>query len=301
MTEKFSIIEVPFDAPDSLEEIGSKEKFWFINSEQRRCLFKKSRPNTGEDWAEKIVSELCKLLELPHANYDLATCGNENGVVSPSFLPKGGSLILGNEILSPIVRDYPKTEKYKVFQHSIDNIFKALTQNSLKLPINWTPPNGITTAAETFVGYLLLDAWIGNSDRHHENWAFIAKESETYLAPTYDHASSLGRELLDEKRLLKLNNKSVTGYVEKCASAIYAGAGEAKLIKTFDVFCLVQQLYAGAARVWLDKLALVSNDDIVELFDRIPPVRISKPATEFAQKILELNKARLLEQKNTIV
>jgi HipA-like C-terminal domain len=301
MADKFPIIEVPFDAAESLEEIGSKEKFWFLNSEQRRCLFKKARPNTGEDWAEKIVSSLSKLLGLPHADYDLAICNNENGVISPSFLPQGGSLILGNEILSPIVQDYPKTEKYKVFQHSIDNIFKALTQNSLNPPINWTPPNGITTAAETFVGYLLLDAWIGNSDRHHENWAFIAKDNQTYLAPTYDHASSLGRELLDEKRLLKLNNKSVTGYVEKCTSAIYAGVGEAKLIKTFDVFCQVQQRYAGAARIWLDNLAKVSNDDIVELSECVPLVRISKPATEFAQKILELNQIRLLQQRNTTV
>jgi hypothetical protein len=27
----------------------------------------------------------------------------------------------------------------------------------------------INNAIDTFIGYLLLDAWSGNSDRHHEN------------------------------------------------------------------------------------------------------------------------------------
>jgi hypothetical protein len=42
------------------------------------------------------------------------------------------------------------------------------------------PPDGITTAIDTFVGYLLLDAWIGNGDRHHENWRFIATVDPQY-------------------------------------------------------------------------------------------------------------------------
>lgn len=42
---------------------------------------------------------------------------------------------------------------------------------------------------------------IGNVDRHHENWGILRKrvDGEWYgrLAPTFDHASSLGRELVD--------------------------------------------------------------------------------------------------------
>ncbi|NMG11245.1 HipA-like protein [Brasilonema sp. UFV-L1] len=300
MAEKFPIIEVPLDAPESSEEMGTKFKFWFQHPEQGYCLYKQARLNTGEDWAEKIAASLCELLGLPHAHVELATWNSNCGTVSPSFLPNGGSLILGNEILAPIIPDYPKAESFKVSQHTTENIFTALTQTSVNLPVNWTPPNGITTSAETFVGYLLLDAWIGNTDRHHENWAFISLGSKTYLAPTYDHASSMGRELLDDKRLSLLNNKTVTGYAQKCASAIYASVEDTKPLKTFDAFREAQQRYPNASSVWLDNLAKVSSNDTLELFQRIPSEWISQTAIEFAQKILEFNQNKLLKLRDTL-
>jgi hypothetical protein len=199
VSQFFSIIDVPPDAPVEDEALGTKEKFWFQHMELGLCLFKKARPGTGEDWSEKIAAELCKLLKLPHADYELATFNDENGTISPLFIPEGGSLSLGNEILSQSISDYPKSEP-SPSQHTVDQVFKTLKTFSLDLPQNWNPPNGINCAAEVFLGYLLLDAWIGNTDRHHENWGIISLNGRTYLAPTYDHASSLARELRDEKR-----------------------------------------------------------------------------------------------------
>ncbi|MGF1962245.1 MAG: HipA-like protein [Aulosira sp. DedVER01a] len=298
LPEKFSIIEVPLEAPEVIEDLGTKEKFWFRYQNLGRYLYKKARPNTGEDWVEKIASELCKLLRLPHADYELATFNGENGTISPSFLAKGGNLILGNEILAPIVPDYPQDSK-DLTQHTIHNISHAIEDPSVNLPIGWIPVEGINRAIEIFVGYLLLDAWIGNTDRHHENWAFISLKEKIYLAPTYDHASSMGRELADEKRHLKLNNKSVIGYAEKCSSLIYASFGEKKRLKTFDAFREVQQRYPEAARVWLSNLARVSSNDTLELFERIPSNRISKTAITFAQTILDFNQKRLLKLLDT--
>lgn len=72
MADKFPIIEVPFDAPEIIEDLGTKEKFWFRHPNLDSCLFKKTRPNTGEDWAEKIAAQLSDLLGLPHTDYELA-------------------------------------------------------------------------------------------------------------------------------------------------------------------------------------------------------------------------------------
>ncbi|MBK1988273.1 HipA domain-containing protein [Sphaerospermopsis aphanizomenoides BCCUSP55] len=310
MSNQFPIIDVPLDASQDIEDLGTKEKFWFHEPTLGRCLFKKARPNTGEDWAEKIASELCDLLGLPHANYELATFNGENGIISPSFIPEEASLAefgnipqdekltLGNEILFRIVSDYPRYSK-NPSQHTIDIVLNAINESTVNLPINWTPPNGITTAVETFVGYLLLDAWIGNSDRHHENWAFISVEEKIYLAPTYDHASSMGRELRDEKRNLKLNNKSCMGYVEKCSSVLYANVSDSKPLKTVEAFSEAKNRYPNAGNLWLDNLAKVSSNDTLNLFERIPSHRISQTAIEFAQKILELNQNRLLMLRNT--
>ncbi|MEG3898961.1 MULTISPECIES: hypothetical protein [unclassified Microcoleus] len=65
----------------------------------------------------------------------------------------------------------------------------------------------------------MLDAWIGNTDRHHENWGFVeVRASKTpqviaHLAPTYDYASSLGRE--HSKRLERPGDSAMAAYAAK--------------------------------------------------------------------------------------
>lgn len=303
MADYFPIIEIPPDAPGEVEEMGTKEKFWFPHENLGSCLYKKARPNTGEDWSEKIAAELCELLHLPHAKYELATFQGDTGIISPSFLPQGGSLTFGNEILSTIVPDYFRDIK-SPSQHTINSVLDAIADDSINLPVKWTPPASINNAVETFVGYLLLDAWIGNTDRHHENWAFINLVNKTYLAPTYDHASCLGRELLDKKRQERLKTKdsgfSVEAYASKSPSAFYAQVDDKKTLKTFDAFDRAAQRYPNPASLWLDCLGKISSTSTLELFKRIPKERISTSAIEFAQKILKFNQSRLLKLRESL-
>ena len=72
MPKKFQIIEVPADVQREQEQMGTKPKFWYFDDTHGYCLYKEGHPNTGEDWAERIAAELCKLLEIPHAVYKLA-------------------------------------------------------------------------------------------------------------------------------------------------------------------------------------------------------------------------------------
>ena len=301
MGDKFPIITISPEAPEESEAMGTKEKFWFHHEELGLCLYKKARQNTGEDWSEKIAAELCKLIKLPHAEYELASFNNEKGTISKSFLLDNSSLITGNEILAQIFLDYPE-DINDLSQHTLSNIFSVFTNNSVDLPLNWIPLAGIKTAIDTFIGYLLLDAWIGNSDRHHGNWAFIDYEGKSYLAPTYDHASSLGRNESDERRKKRLTTKdkgfSVEAYANKCNSCLYANVGDRKALKTWDAFCEAAKLHPQAANIWLDRLAGISINDTLELFERIPNSLISVTAIEFAQKILEINQNKLLEFRN---
>jgi len=164
---KFTVIIVTKEAYELSrnEMMGSKYKFWFEHSELGQSLYKQARQTTGEDWAEKVAAELCELLGLPHALYELAeTWEGNRGVVSPYFLPVGGTLVHGNELLAPIVPNYPTSGTYKVSQHTIDMVLSVISEPIVNLPIGWTPPSGIQRAVEVFVGYLLLDAWIGNGD-----------------------------------------------------------------------------------------------------------------------------------------
>lgn len=238
MSSQFQIFKVPDDAAEAEEAMGSRFKFWFQHPEKGSCLFKQVRFNTGEDWAEKIAAELARLLGLPHAEYELAVWRGQAGVISPSFLTKKSALVHGNDILAGLVSSYPKNQGYRLSQHTIAAVLSALITPGLQLPVNWTPPTGIAEAASTFVGYLLFDAWIGNSDRHHENWGFVIQlpQGIPSLAPTYDHASCLGRELLDSKRQERLDRQTVSQYAARARSAFYAHEGDQRPLLTIEAF-----------------------------------------------------------------
>ncbi len=293
MSDLFPIIEVPEDAIQETEDLGTKFKFWF-RANQLDYLYKQARANTGEAWSEKIASELCQLLNLPHANYELAIWNGNLGTISPSFVPPNNTLMLGNDFLAEIEPNYPQFEKFRVSEHTLDVVVKAIANSSVSLPLNWNPPTGIQTPVETFVGYLLLDAWIGNTDRHHENWGFIVNQI-VHLAPTFDHASCLGRELQDNKRQNKLNNKTVNNYAAKSRSGIYAKVGDRKAMLTLDAFEEAAQRYSQAALIWLQRLANISEDEILSLFVRVPGEYISEISLEFAKQILTINRHRLLQ------
>jgi hypothetical protein len=283
------------------ETMGTKSKFWFKHSELGRCLYKHIRPNTGEDWAEKIAEQICELLGLPHARYELAQTWEGNyGTVSLNFIPQGGTLIHGNEILTPLVPNYPTYETYNASQHTIDVVISAIESNLVQLPPGWTALNGIETAKDLFVGYILLDALIGNGDRHHENWGFVRTRKANspdllYLSPTYDHASCLGRELLDVKRQMR----SVESYAQKCTSAFYRDVNDKKPLKTFELFDELTNRYPSTAQVWLNRLAGIFKENINLILQAIPQERISTDAAKFAIDILEFNQSRLLSLRES--
>ncbi len=110
----YPVIVVPDEAGDILEQLGTKPKFWFSDAESNRYLFKLNRSEgedaTGEDWSEKVVSELCELLGLPHANYEFATWKDQHGVASLSFAPPRGRLVAGNEDSRKVIQKNGSTE-----------------------------------------------------------------------------------------------------------------------------------------------------------------------------------------------
>lgn len=297
----FPIYDLPDGAANSQEQLGTKPKFWFEDAVLGKCLFKEGRsPITGDDWSEKIASELCVLLDLPHADYHLASWRNRRGIISPLFVPSGGIMIHGNELLPRVIKGYTGGKSFHVRQHTVSAVLAVLSHKSIQTPIAWQSSDGITSAEDVFVGYLLLDAWIANQDRHHENWALIATSPETlHLAPTYDHASSFGANETDETREERLRtrdrNRAMERYVEKASSAFYSSVSQSKKpMSPIDAFRTAGNYSPKAAQAWLKRLAQISIAEIEQIFNMIPTERISPIGIEFSFKLLELNRNRLL-------
>ena len=300
----YEIIHVPDDASDLPEQLGTKEKFWFLGEDGGLWLFKVGRPNTGENWAEKACCEIAGLIGLPRARYEFADWRGVKGVVSPTFVPKGGRLILGNELLARVIKDYPQGQgPVRTRQHTVAVVMAVLLANKLGLPKGWTPPSAQWKAADVFSGYLMLDALVANQDRHDENWGLILESDQTVLlAPTFDHASSLGRNERDEERLRRLATRdegsSVERYVERATSVLYGLGASVKPLTPLGAFLEAGRISRGSAQYWLSRLANITHDQFQEVFRSIPSTEITEPAVSFALRILEINRLRLLAHRS---
>ncbi|HEX2094562.1 MAG TPA: hypothetical protein VHG28_19310 [Longimicrobiaceae bacterium] len=302
---RYPIVVVPPEAAEQVEQMGSKSKFWYTDERRGLCLFKYTRPGTGEDWAEKIAEELCALLDLPHAYYELAVCGGACGVITESFLAAGERLVPGNELLVEADPAYPalaRGAKIRVTQHTLEAIADVLSDDRVRLPLGFSWPAGVESAWDVFVGYLLLDALIGNTDRHHENWALIEQTGPgsapvRWLAPTHDHGSSLGRNVPDARREYQLTTKDLNdtpeAYASRAPSKLYL-PGRSKALSTFEAFAEAARMSPHAAEAWIKRLAEVKMDRVDNFFWRVPEDRISRWAVQFAQRILHFNHSRLL-------
>jgi hypothetical protein len=103
-------------------------------------------------------------------------------------------------------------------QHCVPNIIAAVEQSF---------PNDQRDKQLTILaGYIFLDALICNTDRHHDNWGLLrwrsSKEEPVHtVAPSFDHASSLARELSDERRKRFIDAGQMEQYVKGGRGGIF--------------------------------------------------------------------------------
>lgn len=288
------------------EQLGTKPKFWYRDGE-RRMLFKAEERGTGEDWAEKLACELCGLLGLPHVHYELAVESESQkpGVVCETCAPPPTILYLGNQLLFAIDPSYPLEEgrRYKVPEHTAAAVAEAL-QILRPPPVQWMAgvPSGIASALDVFAGYVMLDAWIANQDRHHENWGVLMVDKVLHLAPTFDHGASLARNLTDDERQDRLTTRDpgrrVERFVRRARAAFYADATAQRPLTTVQAWRAFAARAPKRAAIWLARLAAIDQSTISGLLDEVPPHRMSRISRDFTAAVLAENRRRLLANED---
>ena len=305
----FSVRIVPGSGIEFAEPMGTKFKFWYDDPEFGRTLFKATRPGHGEDWAEKAAQELAGLIGVPAARYELAVWHDKLGVVSPRFVAPGETLVHGNELLAGVDAQYAMAasvgDSGRSSPYSVERVLETLQWSGARPRPNWQLPDEVSTAADVFAGYLIVDAWIGNTDRHHENWAVVdavhrgvGTTRDRLLAPLFDSASCLGRNEPDENRARRLatgdRNDTVEAYAIRARSAFHGAVDQARRLSPVDAFRRAAAVRPGAARAWLKRLAAATPGDVESLFARFPDDRVSALARAFAMRMLHFNPKRLL-------
>ena len=287
----FQIEEIQEEDQHLQEEMGSKPKFWFnrSESEDELWLFKYHRESSGEHWAEKVASEVAELLNIPHAIVELAVFKQYKGTVTKSFTDRYHELIHGNQLLSLVFYEYEPEKVQKQSDHTIFNIWSVLEAVFEQEKID--------SAKQAFCEYITLDAFIGNTDRHHENWGvlmdfFMVSKS---VAPSYDHASSLGREIDDDRRIRLLDEDRVGQYSEKGRSPIYRSGEDTKGLSPLGVVRTAINESPESFSSVLKRLSQLDVSSLEEIVNRVPDDWMSIHAREFAVNLMLYNRQKLLE------
>lgn len=276
------------------EPLGSKEKSWIEDpASGQRYLFKVGRPGTGENWAEVLAFGLATILGIPTAEYQFATFNGKEGVISPMFFGDDDTLTLGNELLLKV---NSRTGEVTVKDQTVTSIGAVLEKIICHKPPSAPSFPNVKNALQFFIGYLMLDCLIANQDRHEENWGMIFTRDRTYhLAPTFDHAASLGFNLSQEVKRSRLDSKDegyiVESFVKKAKSYVHS---DGKRLRTLEAFEKVGALDESAKQAWLERLEKLSEEDIHVIVGSVPGTQMTQTDKEFATRLLISNRARLL-------
>ncbi len=214
--DEFPVIDVDAQPQLGYEQMGSKDKFW-IDFQGSRWLFKYPIRFDGERWSEMVAYHVGRMMGLPIAEVALGRHLRDDGEVELGTLSRtvlchdrGEQLVHGNEAMEEMEFDDYVLDKEG--QPGLDAVIDYLEEHQVAAP----DEDKSLDAVFFFVGYLVLDALIGNVDRHHENWGVASRADGTArLVASFDHGACLGRELSEKNRRNRMEYKQVGGYVER--------------------------------------------------------------------------------------
>lgn len=116
----------------------------------------------------------------------LGSYKGEKVVAIKDFVEDGQQFVAFNDVGESSIE-----ENRDEFTYSYEDITKILlVNNKLKNP---------TEIVDQFWELFILDALLGNFDRHGGNWGFIKKNNAYTLAPIFDNGSCLFPRLTDEE------------------------------------------------------------------------------------------------------
>ena len=300
--ERYRVFDVTDWAVVRREQLGTKPKQWILDPDGNHWLMKFTTDNQrsdgtsyrkGDDWSERVANEVAERLGVPAACTELAldraVKAPGYGIISKSVLTPPsddptqipGELVHGNQLVPVEVGRERKGHTIEAIRQALDGVAAPICiDNQL-------------TGWDVFVGYLLLGAVVGNTDRHEENWAVIDRAGVRSLAATFDHASCLGFQLEDERRMQHLNTRDRNDTPEA-----WADRAQSKFEgRPHPVVAAIRALGLTDESVrqrWVGRCEDV--DYLVESIWMTPENRMSPVAQQFAERVIRRNCHRLLHE-----
>lgn len=196
---------------------GSRPRLILKNlANNQRYFLKTYRHNTREIWAEMFAAQLGK-----YAGFHIQAVSLKKfpGGIDKLFLDKYGTYLPEDwQPVGALVRNvFPKDHEQLYGAQIIGTATEPVTLEQIEESIRKRYLDS-EDILQDFADMVLFDAWIGNMDRHHENWAISQKNVTVQMSllglsrrerdeikkrrkftTLFDHGSSLLFELDDQK------------------------------------------------------------------------------------------------------
>lgn len=196
--------------------------------------------------------------------------------------------------MAKAIKDY---DKYQVFNHRQYTVTSSVALVHALKNLDLIKPSTHCEPVRQFVGYLLFDVFIANLDRHHENWGFISSANGLYLAPSYDHGSSLACRESEKTRKARLITKdkgySIEAFAKKANTAFYDGNNQLKSYAIADICIKIRR---ADSLFWIEKIASISEQNLVDIIDSLPEDWMTELEKTFTLKFLIVNQQELVKK-----
>ena len=145
--------------------------------------------------SEFLGSNIYKMLGFNVQETFLGTYKGENVVACKDFVVNGYEFVPFNDVGESSI----EVDKEK-YQYSYSDVI-ALLQANRKI-------TKIEETIDEFFDIYIIDALLGNFDRHGGNWGFLKKDNKYYMAPVFDNGSCMYPAMTNEDEMkLVINNE----------------------------------------------------------------------------------------------
>lgn len=228
----------------------------------------------GENWAEKLATEIGKIIGIPVQESFLATKEEKQGVLIKYSLKEHEILEQASILLKASFPDFIVDKP----------IF--YTFNSIEYCIKGKGLKEERKILEDFYKMIFFDAVIGNTDRHCENWGLAKnyKNKTNRLIEAYDNSSSLGRDKNTGHKLPKTEDE-IKRYARKAKSSIRVN--EKERIDHYSVLRTILEDYPEKKDTFRDMIEKLTDDKVNCIINNIPEDFMEEKIKDFVKKLIK--------------
>lgn len=258
---------------------GSRKKRIIAYSKKRQWLvgfFKYEKYNCSEACSEKLSYEMAKILKKPCARIEFAKDENEKlGIIS--------FLFVDSKQIHIDARDF--------FNNSEFNRKEFLTISNIQRFLDIYGDKEF----DKFIGMMVFDALVGETDRHEENWGLLKSGGKYKLSPLYDTSCNLLREFKEEEYAQKFYQgiKDFEKYILNSKTCIYKEDKQGRYTH-FELVQYLFQNYPTATLKELKNLERLTNRKIKLILNKLPNGIIDDKHKEYIYKYITKRKNILL-------